>query len=413
MKTTFILTSLLLATSAIHPLQAQKKESNAYTQCLFQTPEKGVPYRIPAIATTRKGDLVAMGDYRYCGGDIGNGQVDIVARISRDNGRTWGDAFTVAAGSGFKGEPECGYGDAALVADRKSNSLLLIVGAGNVTYWQSTRQQPVRVARLYSHDGGQTWSQPEDITSDMYRLFDSRPQGTLQKLFVASGKICQSSHIRHGKYYRLYAALCTNKGSFAIYSDDFGQSWQVLGGTAVDPAPGGDEPKCEELPDGNVVLSCRKKNGRYFNIFSYDDTKTAAGQWGKVVESDKCEGGIKVGNNATNGEIAVVRVRRTQDNARMYLALQSIPAGNDRSRVSIFYKELSDPMHYSTPEFFASHWRGSYLVTEKGSAYSTFSIQKDKRLAFFYEVDPVNHNYNLVYSPLSIEIITDGRYRAD
>lgn len=411
MRTTFIMAAFLLTTgSSLLPLQAQKTEDNAYSQCLYRTPQKGIPYRIPAIATTRKGDLIAMGDYRYCGGDIGNGQVDIVARISRDNGRTWSEQYTVAAGSGIKGDPTCGYGDAALVADRKSNSLLLIVGSGNTTYWQSTRTNPVRVARLYSHDGGLTWSKPEDITGDMYRLFDSRPDQPLQKLFVASGKICQSTRIKAGKYYRLYAALCTNKGSFAIYSDDFGQSWNVLGDPATDPAPGGDEPKCEELPNGNVILSCRKRNGRYFNIYSYKDAKTAQGSWGKVADSNECESGIKVGGNSTNGEIAVVKVRRTLDNAKTYLVLQSLPAGNDRSKVSIFYKELDSPADYSTPEVFASHWKGSFLVTEKGSAYSTFSIQKDKRLAFFYEEEP--GYYNLVYRPLDIEIITDGRYKA-
>lgn len=411
MRNPFITAALLLATGiAPFNLQAQKTESTAYTQCLFRTVKNSIPYRIPAIATTRKGDLIAMSDYRYCGGDIGNGQVDIVARISRDNGRTWGEPYTVAAGSGIKDDPTCGYGDAALVADRKSNSLLLIVGSGNTTYWQSTRTNPVRVARLYSHDNGRTWSKPEDITGDMYRLFDHRPDQPLQKLFVASGKICQSSRIKTGKYYRLYAALCTNKGSFAIYSDDFGQSWHVLGGTAVDPAPKGDEPKCEELPDGNVVLSCRKAHGRYFNIYTYKDQQTATGSWGKVADSSECKEGIKVGGNSTNGEIAVIRVRRTVDNEKTYLALQSIPAGNGRSHVSIFYKELSDPADYATPEQFASRWKGSFLVTDKGSAYSTFSIQKDKRLAFFYEEEP--ECYNLIYRPLDIETITDGRYKS-
>jgi sialidase-1 len=43
----------------------------AGAQRLFETIEGRVPYRIPAIATCSDGTLIAVADYRYCGGDIG------------------------------------------------------------------------------------------------------------------------------------------------------------------------------------------------------------------------------------------------------------------------------------------------------------------------------------------------------
>ena len=70
-------------------------------QRLFTTGEKdAIPYRIPAIATCSNGDIIAASDYRYCGSDIGYGAVDMVYRISRDNGKTWSEEKIFADGQG-------------------------------------------------------------------------------------------------------------------------------------------------------------------------------------------------------------------------------------------------------------------------------------------------------------------------
>ena len=58
---------------------------------LFQTVGRDRPYRIPAIAKAKNGDLIAISDDRFCGADIGNGRVDLVYKVSHDNGATWSD----------------------------------------------------------------------------------------------------------------------------------------------------------------------------------------------------------------------------------------------------------------------------------------------------------------------------------
>ena len=95
---------------------------------LFRTyTSEAIPYRIPAIAKTASGDLVAVADYRFCRADIGFGHIDLHARISSDNGKTWGDVFTIIAGDGKKVDNNpnlsltAGYGDPCIVADRESN----------------------------------------------------------------------------------------------------------------------------------------------------------------------------------------------------------------------------------------------------------------------------------------------------
>ncbi|MEG1580080.1 MAG: sialidase family protein [Bacteroidaceae bacterium] len=387
-------------------LAAVPRERN---QILFHTgDEYKVPYRIPAIATAKNGDIMALSDRRFCGSDIGYGHVDIVGRVSRDNGKTWGKDFIVLRGGGTG--RETGYGDACLVADRESNRMLLVCVAGNVSYWNSTIENPQAIVRSYGTYDKATkswkWSKPVDFTDHIYKeLLGNRVKG----LFMGSGRICQSRKVKVGKYNRIYAALATHVGNFALYSDNFGETWAVLGSAEISCAPKGDEPKCEELPDGSVVLSSRKQGGRWFNIYKYTNVKTAAGTWGTPCDSKTAKGGICNEGSPTDGEILLTTVRNTQTGQKVTLALQSIPAGPQRKNVTIYYKELSKVTDYDTPIHFSENWLGSYQVSYRGSGYSTMIQQKDGRIGFYFEEEPTN--YQMVYLPLTIGEITKGTYK--
>jgi sialidase-1 len=198
-------------------------------------------------------------------------------------------------------------------------------------------------------------------------------------------------------------------GNFVLYSDDFGRSWNVLGSATESCAPKGDEPKCEELPDGSVLLSSRKHGGRYFNVFRYTNEKRGEGVWGYPVDSRRAPGGISNEGTPCNGEILIVEARRA-DGKRTHLALQSIPAGPNRSNVTIYWKELAKQADYLTPMAFASHWQGSYQVSTLGSAYSTMTVQADGRIGFFYDEEP--KHYQMVYRALGIDESTGGKYKA-
>lgn len=378
---------------------------------LFHTGDStGSPYRIPAIAKAANGDLIALSDWRPCGNDIGFGRVDIFGRTSKDNGQTWSEAFAVLRGTG-EGR-EAGYGDACLVADRRQNELLLVCVSGDVPYWQSKTEHRQRMVTLHAKydkkSAAWVWEkQPADITSMIY---DDLLHGTIGGLFMGSGRICQSSRVKVGKYYRLYAALCTHKGNFVVYSDDFGRHWGLLGDYTQSCAPKGDEPKCEELPDGSVLLSSRKHGGRYFNIYRYVDVKKATGVWGNPVDSREAPTGIKNEGTPCNGEILILPVRHKESGRKTTLALQSIPAGPNRTNVTIYYKELSSPETYNTPLRFASDWAGSYRVSDKGSAYSTMIQQADGRIAFFYEEEP--EVYQMVFKSIDLSTITSGAFEA-
>lgn len=225
---------------------------------LFQSNQTdSIPYRIPAVAELWNGALFALTDYRHCKNDIGFGRVDIHGKRLR--GRKWGQEFVFVEGTGVEGAVDCGYGDPAIVADRNSKEILVALVCGNTVYWKSTtnRQNPNRISTMRSLDGGRTWDLQE-ITEQIYALFDTAPHGCVQSCFIASGQIFQSRIVKVGSHYRLYAALTARpNGNRVIYSDDFGRTWKVLGTLDQLPVPYGDEAKCEELPDGRVVISSR------------------------------------------------------------------------------------------------------------------------------------------------------------
>ena len=408
---------------------------------LFSTLAGGMdipPYRIPGITCGKDGRLIASAARLVCGTDPGYGQVDCVVKISNDNGVTWStNEIDVAVGdasliNNVKTPMEAAYGDPATVADHESDEVLVMAVAGCTVYGNSntTRSNPNIIAAIRSLDGGETWQTPVEQTEMIYGLFDST--NPLAAAFIGGGKIFQSRVTKVGQYYRLYAALAARpNGNRVIYSDDFGRTWKALGGPGALPVPNGDEPKCEEFPDGRVIVTSRTSSGRLFNIYTFTNTATGAGSWDTQTKCTMSGLSASPSSSATNGEMLIVPVKRNADNKQMYLALQSVPTGSSRVNVGIFYKELENLSDIQNVTTFASDWNGFYQVSSTASAYSSLDLQADDKIGFIYEEtltkwgtkqNPVctsfptgsgTHNfdgYENIYLPIELELITAGRY---
>lgn len=418
----FVLTPLVFGDCFTSNAQTQTNTSTILpyhtAQTLFSTQDSPVPYRIPAMAQTKSGRLIAVADYRWCHSDIGFGRVDLRARVSTDDGLSWSKEQVVAEGTGVKGDTRCGYGDPAIVADRKSKEVLIVCVTGNTPYGGATRSNPNRVAIIRSHDEGRTWDAPVEITEKIYSLFDKSQLGPVQSLFFGSGRICQSTRIKEGPYYRIYAALCARPGgNRVVYSDDFGDTWHSLGSIHTSPAPNGDEPKIAELPNGNILLSSRpsynKPNlGRYFNIYKDDQRGNNNWQWGNAVGSGETEGGVFCKQNVCNGEILIVPARLSLNKKPVYVALQSLPLGPKRTHVCIFWKVLDSEVDYQSPEAFAAHWDGYFLVSDRDGAYSTMIQLDNGHIAFYWEdLYTSNGGYEMMFTTFSLSQITGGAVR--
>ena len=364
-------------------------------------------YRIPALAVTKDGTLLAVTDLRYtANSDLGfNHGIDLLIKRSVDNGKT-GSADTnitnIPAGD------VNGYGDAAIVADRESNDVLILCVHGNVFYPNGTHSDHLKVIQFVSHDGGKTFPEKKDISNTIFGF-----NSTWKSLFFGSGRIMQSRSIKAGIHYRIYSALLSlDYGNAVVYSDDFGSTWKLLGNAASSPIPDGNEAKVEELPDGSVILSSRNGahgSGRLINIFKYSNPATGEGNWGTT-------GLLNIGpsGSGTNGEILILKARKTTGAKEpVYLAFQSLPDGPGRSKVTIHWRELTNSTISVSDFVSASAWNShSYLVQDGDSAYSTMDVQRDGGIGFLYERNTRGLDYDIAYKNLPIDVITNGAYEA-
>ena len=391
---------------------------------LWRTARGDQHFRIPALATANDGDVIAIGDLRYNhNGDLGNGhEIDLLRKV-----RPY-DAITGTYGSfgselnitkSFRNSNE-GYGDAAIVADRESDQVLVLAAYGTEGYSGNNK-----ASRILSTDGGETFGTGVDISPQIRGL-----NSNIHSFFFGSGRIMQSRYIKVGTHYRIYSAILAcdtggteNNVNYVLYSDDFGLTWKILGNTSVIEKTGNhkaDEAKIEELPNGDVVINSRNGNlpGRYLNVFSYavnpDGTKNyESGTWEASKTKQIYEGG-DITSQGTNGELMTVFAKK-KDGTYTHLLLQSLPSSQaaitggshtDRKSVTVWYKEVADVKEDSdiTGSELAADWKKGRVVQDNHSAYSTMTIQADGSIGFFYE-DSMTW-YDLIYYNFSLEEMT-------
>ena len=362
-------------------------------------------YRIPALAVTKDGTLLAVTDLRYtANSDLGfNHGIDLLIKRSEDNGKTWSADTNI---TNIPAGDVNGYGDAAIVADRESNDVLILCVHGNVFYPNGTHSDHLKVIQFVSHDGGKTFPEKKDISNTIFGF-----NSTWKSLFFGSGRIMQSRSIKAGIHYRIYSALLSlDYGNAVVYSDDFGSTWKLLGNAASSPIPDGNEAKVEELPDGSVILSSRNGDhgsGRLINIFTYSNPDTGAGSWSSKQFLNLGSG------RGTNGEILIVKARKADTKEPVYLAFQSLPGVWNRKNVTIYWRELPKGTISVNDFVSASAWNShSYLVQDGDSAYSTMDVQRDGGIGFLYERNTRGLDYDIAYKNLPIDVITNGAYEA-
>jgi Neuraminidase (sialidase) len=149
-------------------------------------------YRIPAIATTSTGRIIAVSDYRYSLDDIGrynfgaqNPGIDLVMRYSDNNGETWSETKTIAKGSCVRGTDDCAYGDAAIAV--VGEKVLVMAAAGDVMFGNGSATSHNRAVRLYSEDNGETWTK-QDISETLFINADATINSGYSSFF-GSGRL--------------------------------------------------------------------------------------------------------------------------------------------------------------------------------------------------------------------------------
>ncbi len=217
-------------------------------------------FRIPALARLPSGRLVAFAEGRHDSVDDA-GEIDIVQRISDDDGASWGPLqVTVAGGGDTAGNP-------APVYDADRDQLLLLFNRAPAEAWEGRiRSGEFADARTgwitTSADGGETWSSPVEITA-------GTKEPTWRWFVFGPGHGIQLRSPAHRGRLVVGADHSTDDGpedrwlgAHLVYSDDGGDTWQIGGvdqpGTGfINP----NETTIAELADGRILANTRDQNG--------------------------------------------------------------------------------------------------------------------------------------------------------
>jgi len=332
-------------------------------------------YRIPALAVTPKGTVLAFAEGRKKGaGDAG--KIDLFVRRSTDNGKTWGAQQLVWG----DGDNTCG--NPCAVVDRSNGTVWLFAtwNRGDDHEKQiiaGTSKDTRRVYTLCSTDEGKTWGAPREITADVkptnWTWYATGPGNGIQ---IESGPhqgrlVIPCDHIE---------AVTTNYFSHVIYSDDHGKSWKLGGST---PRPLVNECEVVELVGGKLMLNMR----------SYDAAKKCR----QVAVSE--DGGLTWRDQ---------RMDETLVESRCQAAIERYSwAGGSNKSVILFSnpahatKRVNMTLRASFDE--GQTWPVSRVLHAGPSAYSALAVMANGEIASLYEAGATNAYETIVFRNLTLD----------
>jgi sialidase-1 len=220
-------------------------------------------YRIPGLATTNKGTLIAVYDIRYNDMRDLPGHIDIGMSRSSDKGQTWEPMKVIMD----MGQPhgQNGIGDPALLVDRTTNTIWVaaIWSHGNRGWHGSgpgmTPEKTGQFMLVKSDDDGKTWSKTINITQQIkepkwYFLLQGPGKGiTLRDgTLVFPAQFKDENNMPH---------------STMIYSSDHGKTWTIGTGSK----PNTTEAQIVELNNGSLMLNMRDNRGGSRSVYVTDD----------------------------------------------------------------------------------------------------------------------------------------------
>lgn len=322
-------------------------------------------FRIPAIARSKKGTLVATFDIRYNSSRDLPAKIDVGVCRSADGGRTWTPVESVL--SSEKMEVNRGVGDPGILADDETGtvwiSALWAPQSGHPIFSSSTGttspQNCGQMLLIKSDNEGKSWSKPINITESIKRLGDGDTDGW-GLLFQGPGAgIC----LKDGTLV-FPAQAWGNKGKgtwgVLVYSKDHGKTW-----TSSKQMPwGGSESTCVQLKNGDIMLNVRQGSAGSRIVAT---TKDFGKTWEKF-SGDKLR---------QPGNLCQAALLISKDKRDLYF---SNPNSGKRDRMTLKYSKDG-----------GKTWSGGLLYDDRACAgYSTlaFTDAKETNVGVLYEGSP-------------------------
>ena len=288
-------------------------------------------YRIPGLATTEKGTLIAVFDIRHNSANDLPGDIDVGMMRSTDDGETWSKMATILDFD--RDEPGArgnGVGDPAVLVDRKTGMIFVIAlwsygdRAWNGSGPGLTKAETGQLVLTTSSDDGQTWSTPRNISDKMagrdpkWRLCFNGPGSGIQ---TKDGTLVFAAQFRDAK---------GSPHSCLLYSQDHGEKWSISA-PAIADRPATSEAQVAELPDGGLLLSMRDESRSGKRAWSKFDWKEDlnAGEWSppwSVVADATCmaslvahpEGALLFSNPPSATQRKALAIRSSRDGGKTW-----------------------------------------------------------------------------------------------
>ncbi|WP_234367805.1 sialidase family protein [Parabacteroides pacaensis] len=307
-------------------------------------------FRIPAIVKTQSGILLAFAEARKFRSNGDSGDIDLVVRSSKDNGKTWNDPVMIWD----DGENTCGN-PVPIVDNTTGRIHLLMTWNDGRDNWSSlvngTGHNTRRPYYTYSDDEGKTWVTPRELTQDIkHKDWDWYGTGPVHGIQIQHGP--HKGRLVSPNYFTIRENGIRKDYSHIVFSDDGGTTWK-----AGKPAPGDKVGECTvaELPDGTLMLNLRPGEGN----FRYYTLSTDGGEsWGPLSKDaaqldPRCQGSLISTPSA------------------LFLS-----NANSTERVNMTIKMSPDN---------GKSWDKEYVVYEGPSGYSDMVMLSDNEVAVLYE----------------------------
>jgi sialidase-1 len=314
-------------------------------------------YRIPALATSKKGTVLAFCEGRKNSGSD-SGQVDLLLKRSTDGGLTWRSQQIVWA----DGTNTCGNPTA--VVDQVTGDIWLLMtwncGADSERAIDAGKGIDTRrVFITYSSDDGVTWAAPCEITQQVkqpqWRWYATGPGNGIQltRGRYAGRLVIPANHTDHT------AASRHPSHSHVIYSDDHGRTWH-LGGVEEEMT---NESAVLECADGSLLQNMRSYHGKHLRAVA---TSSDGGLNWSPVKLDPalielvCQASLLRYSWPESGKPGIV--------------LFSNPASTRRENLTV-------RLSYDD----GATWPVSRVLNPGPAAYSSMAVLPDQKLGCLYE----------------------------
>ena len=226
-------------------------------------------YRIPALATSARGTLLAVYDMRRRRSKDLQEDIDIGFLRSTDGGQTWGAQQVIMDMGTFRGMPQevNGCSDPGIIVDPETGEIFVFAvwmnGRAGTHQWNSGGSEPgheigksAQFMMTRSLDDGRTWSKPENMTREWkdprWILYAPSPQ---QGISLRDGTLVMPTQGRD-EADRHFSNL--------LISQDHGKSW------TVSPAASFGNTECQavQLADDSLILNCRTESPTKFRTIA-------------------------------------------------------------------------------------------------------------------------------------------------